>query len=337
MQARLPIFAVAATALTLAVSSGARADIPPQVTVNHSPVQFDGQPPIEQGGRVLVPLRGVMEKLGAYVQFDSRTQTVIALRGSIKITLPIGSRQATVGDRAVQLDVPAQIVNGSTLVPLRFVAESLGARVAFDPQTNLVAIQTQGRADSAVFDDRGPGRHLPPPPLNGAPPLEGTVVSVLDDKSPPRIVVHTPEDGGKDRTIPLRGNANITMRRPDGDDRPIEVRQIHTGERVSIMLSDDGRAQSVRVLRGGDDHRPGPPPNPAEGDTFRGELASAKPVGEHSWLLRTTEGREITVSGDVTVLLADQRLRVGDLRSGDRLNIAVDPATKRGTRIIVSR
>lgn len=110
------------------------------VTVNGGTVEFPGQGPIRSGGRVLVPLRGVLERMGAYVSFDPTLQTVRAVRNETQINLPINSLTARIGERVVRLDVPARVVNGSTLVPLRFVAEALGASVAYRAATRTVAI-----------------------------------------------------------------------------------------------------------------------------------------------------------------------------------------------------
>src|SRR5579864_1735074 len=69
-------------------------------------VSFDVPPQVIQG-RVLVPLRGVFEQLGATVDYDAHTQHILAVRGSQTVELTIGSRQARVGDQPKLLDVPA--------------------------------------------------------------------------------------------------------------------------------------------------------------------------------------------------------------------------------------
>jgi hypothetical protein len=117
-----------------------RASSPPQVMVDRQIVAFSGQSAVSQGGRILVPLRGVLEKLGASVEFDGPTQAVRALRNGRQIELKIGARSATVNGQRVALDVPAQVLHGTTLVPLRFVAQALGADVAYDTPTNTVNI-----------------------------------------------------------------------------------------------------------------------------------------------------------------------------------------------------
>lgn len=55
-----------------------------------------------------------------------------------RIVLTIGSPVAFVDGRQVDLDVPPQIVDGRTLVPLRFVAEAFGRRVDWEPKPGPV-------------------------------------------------------------------------------------------------------------------------------------------------------------------------------------------------------
>ena len=136
---------------TLLLGAGARGQV--NVTVDQAPVQFVGQGPVEQDGRVLVPLRGVLEKLGANVSYDAQNQTVRAVRDQTDILLTVGSGKASVSGREITLDAPTALTNGSVLVPLRFVSENLGAEVDWDAATRTVAIETpksgSGNADAA--------------------------------------------------------------------------------------------------------------------------------------------------------------------------------------------
>lgn len=111
------------------------------VTVNGNPVQFVGQGPMMNGDRVFVPLRGVFQSMGANVDWDPSTQTVRADRGPTHVRLTIGQLTAAVNGQPTQLDVAASIVNGSTMVPLRFVGEALGGTVNWLAPTQTVAIQ----------------------------------------------------------------------------------------------------------------------------------------------------------------------------------------------------
>jgi heme/copper-type cytochrome/quinol oxidase subunit 2 len=100
-------------------------------------VTFD-QPPIERSGRVFVPLRGVFERLGASVVYD---RGVINATGNGRnIQLQIGSTTARVNGQTTNLDVAPFLVGARTLVPLRFISESLGANVNYDGNSRMVSV-----------------------------------------------------------------------------------------------------------------------------------------------------------------------------------------------------
>lgn len=128
----------------MSVSSGIAQAQNINVTVDGEVVPFPGQPPIEQGGSVLVPLRGVFEKLGASVAYDGATRTILAIKGATSVSLKIGTAIATVNGQQRELSRPAQEVNGTTLVPLRFVSEALGASVKWSGGSRTVIIMTTG-------------------------------------------------------------------------------------------------------------------------------------------------------------------------------------------------
>lgn len=119
------------------------------VQINGQPVYFRDARPTTVNGRVLVPLRGVLEQMGAYVEWMPATQTVVASRGNTDIRLPIGARSVVVDGRNVALDVPAMTMRGRTMVPLRFVSEALGADVAWNAGTQTVMIDTNGAPTTA--------------------------------------------------------------------------------------------------------------------------------------------------------------------------------------------
>jgi hypothetical protein len=101
------------------------------VKVNERPVNFGYVRPQTRGGRVLVPMRKIFEALGATVNFDARTNTILASKNNREVQMRIGSNQAIIDGRTIFLEIPAQTVFGSTLVPLRFVAEAFNVNVDF--------------------------------------------------------------------------------------------------------------------------------------------------------------------------------------------------------------
>jgi hypothetical protein len=97
--------------------------------------------PIIVSGRTLLPLRSVLEALGATIDWNQTTRTVTAIKGSTTVILVIDQKTATVNGVPQQLDVPPQIKNSRTLVPLRFLAESFGATVEWNQTTRVITIE----------------------------------------------------------------------------------------------------------------------------------------------------------------------------------------------------
>jgi hypothetical protein len=113
------------------------------VAVNGERVRFPYAQPTQVAGRVMVPLRGVLERLGAdRIDWRPARQEVFVSGVGGDIILRIGDRTAEVDGRRVLLDVPPLIMSRTTMVPLRFVSENLGARVDWLPETQTVYIAT---------------------------------------------------------------------------------------------------------------------------------------------------------------------------------------------------
>lgn len=116
------------------------------VTVDRNVVQTD-VPPILVQGRTLVPARAVFDAFKAQVDWLPGVRRVHIL-GTQDIWLRIGVARAQVNDRMVPLEVPAMIYRSRTMVPIRFIAETLGATVSWDPDTQVITILTQGTAQT---------------------------------------------------------------------------------------------------------------------------------------------------------------------------------------------
>lgn len=110
-----------------------------KIKVNNKLISFD-QEPIIESGYTLVPMRAIFEALGADIQWNQTEKKVTGLMGSSKVELIIGKNVATLNGQEISLAVPAKNENGSTLVPVRFIAESLGAKVTWDNSSRTVII-----------------------------------------------------------------------------------------------------------------------------------------------------------------------------------------------------
>lgn len=130
------------------------------IVVNGATVSFD-QPPIEQSGRVFVPLRGVFERLGATVVYDNGL--INATGNGRNISLKIGSTAATVNGQNYTSDVAPFLVGARTMVPLRFISEALGAAVNYDSNNQTVSIAMNGSSSGTTSSPTLALTNLSPP------------------------------------------------------------------------------------------------------------------------------------------------------------------------------
>ncbi|GMK39073.1 hypothetical protein PCCS19_21270 [Paenibacillus sp. CCS19] len=94
-------------------------------------------------GSTFFPLRGVLEKMGASLTWNGQTQEVSIIAPNLSMMLKIGKSQALVNQKIVQLSAaPFISAEGSTYVPLRFISETLGAKVSWEPDTYTAVIDT---------------------------------------------------------------------------------------------------------------------------------------------------------------------------------------------------
>ncbi|MFX4263314.1 stalk domain-containing protein [Pelotomaculum propionicicum] len=114
----------------------------PNIIVNEKYLSFD-TPPVTQNGHLLVPVRAVCDELGANLNWDGLYQLISLDIEDITVTLKIGSSAAYLNGKEVIIDVPAQLIDNRTFVPLRFISEALGAQVRWDETTQTAYISTQ--------------------------------------------------------------------------------------------------------------------------------------------------------------------------------------------------
>lgn len=140
---RAEIVTITATAREMDDSSQSSAT-EVQVFVNGQALTFD-VPPALVNGSTLVPLRAIFEALGAKVTWDDSTQTAMATWDGGEMSLQIGAASARVNGQDKALAVPGQLIGGRMMVPLRFVAEAMGAQVGWYGQARLITINKPER------------------------------------------------------------------------------------------------------------------------------------------------------------------------------------------------
>ncbi|MBR5539092.1 MAG: copper amine oxidase N-terminal domain-containing protein [Clostridia bacterium] len=108
-------------------------------TVNGEAKTLDAAP-IIRNSRTMLPVRFVAENLGATVSWDDATKTVTVKSADTTIEIVIGATTAKVNGKEIALDSPAFIENSRTYLPVRVVAENLGATVGWDDATKTATL-----------------------------------------------------------------------------------------------------------------------------------------------------------------------------------------------------
>jgi len=168
-------------------------------------------PPLIINSRTMVPFRAIFEALGCSVGWDAETRTASGSRNGKDIRLRIDSVDAKVGDEKYALDSPATIVDSRTVVPLRFVSEALGARVAWDGENRTVYITAEIPSQMVMltaesYYDVGTWH------LEGV--VTGSFESGVMRGLVPAVDQASPADGKPETSIPAKANITVTKDAP---------------------------------------------------------------------------------------------------------------------------
>lgn len=97
-------------------------------------------PPYIKNGTTLVPLRVVTEEFGASLDWNDADRRITLRRGNDVIICWIDRADALVNGVSTPMQMPPEISNGRTMVPIRFMSEMFGAEVQWDGETKTVTI-----------------------------------------------------------------------------------------------------------------------------------------------------------------------------------------------------
>jgi len=195
-----------------------------RVVIDGQPLQFADQQPMETDGRVLVPLRGIFEKLGASVDWDRTNQTIRATKNGLKVKISIGNLDASVNGNNVHMDVAATLVGGTTMVPLRFVSEALGGYVNWNQENHEVDITSSTEYNLRKRN----GDNAQPPPM-----VERPLRSSRQEISRPDFSVIA-----EDTVIPFKLNTSLSSS------------DAHVGDGFTAKLSTNGENRYLGLPKG---------------------------------------------------------------------------------------
>ena len=126
----------------------------PLMEVNGIETEIDvgrGTKPLVKNGRTLVPIRAIIEAFGGKVNWEESTQSVLLTMDDDIIKLIIDNNTAYLNNKAEKLDVAPTVINGRTMLPIRFVAEGFNLGVAWDGNTQTVSI-IKNRFDTSEYN-----------------------------------------------------------------------------------------------------------------------------------------------------------------------------------------
>lgn len=114
--------------------------------------KYDNVKPEIEEDRVLMPLRAITETLGAVVTWDGGTDKITITKDDVSIELTIGSKTALVNGEEVTLEVAPKIIKSRTMLPMRFITETLKLNVDWDEDSQTVVVDEDEAEDSDKED-----------------------------------------------------------------------------------------------------------------------------------------------------------------------------------------
>jgi len=297
---------LAATVALALACPGARAADPIRVVLNGVPLAFAHTPPMQIKGSTLVPMRDIFEALGATVRFDKTSQTVYGQKGATAIILPLGALTATVSGQPRTLPQPAQLVNGTILVPLGFIASALGAAVRWNPATSTVTIQT---VDPHLAT-------LPAPPAADNGVVTGQVTGIYTNTTPSQLTLRV---GGKNTVVPL-APSTIILRSTAGQpatEAPLSA--IKPGDQVTVQRGDNGVATIVTATFG----------------EVKGTIVGIGRLASGNSAITLDSGHVVELTPDAPITFGGLPVALRDLKTAEKVVIRTNPANSLGYGVAV--
>ena len=300
----LTLTSFAGAAPTPSPSPSPQGEVPTRtivIVINGQPVPSEVQPRVVDG-RLMIPMRVVFDALGVPVTRVGSTISGQLPTGRIELT--VGSQQATVNGRSVHLEATPVDLDGTTFVPLRFVADALGAAVTYDGRGARVEIVSPliGRN---VGEQSGP---------DGGIRVRGVATEIDRNAQPPSVTLNV---RGSARTISLNSDAKIYI-----EDVSINsqlhgaLEDLRVGDAMLVVLAADGK---VRELH----------------DFFRSTSGTISAVSPTSFVL--SGGAVVTPAGSTEITVNGSPAQIAELQVGDYVTVRRNPETSELRQIIVSR
>lgn len=119
-------------------STAHAAEKPVGVWIDGNEVKLGSSAPVVEKGTTLVPMRPLLESLDVNITWNKQTQTVTGSKNGLDLSLTIGSTTATVNGEKKKLEVAPKTINNITYVPVRFIGETIGYKVEWNPKLRTI-------------------------------------------------------------------------------------------------------------------------------------------------------------------------------------------------------
>jgi hypothetical protein len=221
----------------------------------------------------------------------------------IRITL--GSRQAKIDNARVDMGIAAVEEHGTTYVPLRFIADALGAQASYDRQGGRVEIISSLFGRAAAMSQAGPG---------GQTTVTGVVSAIDTNSAPPSVTVVR---GTNERTVAIDAGIKTTIQDVTTHTTMSgTLASIHVGDSVSLTMTKDNAVVEILDLYA----------------SHAGTIVAVSPTA-----IVLADGRVVTPTRVTTVTLNNDPVQLSDLSSGDAVIIRSNPETGEAREVIASR
>ena len=274
-----------------------------QIAIVVNGQQLDSDPaPRVVNGHVLIPIVRIFSALAITITRDG--SELIAQAPNKTIHLTIGSSRARVDNQSLSLETAPVEIGGTTYVPLRLIADALGASVAYNPQSARIDIV------SSLVRRENPSQNVGA----GKTKVTGTLTA-LDLLSQPASMTVTYR--GSVRTISINSTAKVVVQDVVArSEQNGQLSDLHVGDAVAVTLNKDG---SVEVIQ----------------DLFGSRTGTVAAVSATAMVLEN--GRVITPDKTTEITLNGQPAKLGDLKVGDTVTQRMNPESGETRQIIASR
>jgi hypothetical protein len=275
------------------------------ISVNGEELPRDPAPRVvgKGGGRLVVPVVKIYSALGIAVQRNG--DDIVASAPGKRIVIHVGSARAEIDDVPVMMEAPALRIDNATYVPLRFVAESLGAQVTFNAHAMRVEVVSSLVGRNPGLEQQSGGRTSQ---------IVGTVSAVDLNSAPPAITLAR---GADVRTIAVTSDAKVSLQDVVArTSTPGLLADVHVGDAASVIVLRNGHVASVIVR-------------------YASRAGTIAAVSSTQFVLNT--GFILSPDKTTVITLDAQPAALTDLRVGDSVVVRLNPDTNEKREIIASR